>query len=420
MTAAAERPRAGALAPVAHASPLRSGATSVVLLASMAGIGQFAAGVCTPAFPAMARSLEVDASAVQLTLAVFLAAFAAGQLIFGLLADRFGRRPVLFGGFVLFLAATLGCAVAPDLGALLFARTIQGLGAASPVVIARAAARDSFDGIHLVRLTAMVMATFALVPGFAPLIGAATLEAGGWRAGFWLTLGAGAGVLVLLFLKLPETGRSRLAALDVRAVSSVFASIVEDRAAMYGIVSGAMTFGTLAAFNAASPTLYIEHLGVSPSEFGLYTFLSVAAIIVGSLLSRRMATNRPPSEIIGRGLALMVFGLVLMLAFPLVGFVHKHLFNVTLMLYSAGLGLVFPTVNSMVLLRFSENVGFVSAMLGFLMFSGAALGAAAASVAQTVLPVTALPLVMLVMALGTAAATPALLAGSEGWRPSAG
>ena len=409
-----ESPPADGRMPVAHAAILRPGAAAVVLLASMAGIGQFAAGVYTPSFPAIARSFGVDASAVQITLAVFLAALAVGQLVFGPLADRFGRRPVLFGGFGLLLAGTLACALAADLPSLLWARAIQGLGAASAVVIARTVARDSFDGVELMRLMAMVVATFALVPGFAPLIGAAAQEVGGWRACFWLTLFAGAVVLAYLFRKLPETGTFRLTRLDVKSVAGGFRAIARDRTATYGILSGAMAFGTVSAFNAAAPTLYIGHLGVSPPEFGLYPFLSVVAIVVGSLLSRRLATKRPPSEIAGRGLVLMVSGLVLMLVFPSAGLVHKHLFNATLALYSVGFGLTVPTVNSTVLSRFSENVGFVSATLGFLLLSGAAFGAAAVSLMQTTVPILALPLTMLILALGAAAAARAYLGKEQG------
>ncbi len=392
----------------------------MALLASMAGIGQFAASVYTPSFPAIAQSLGVDASSVQMTLAAFLAALAVGQLICGPLADRFGRRSVLFGGFGLFLAGTLGCALAADLGALLCARAAQGLGAASAVVIARIAARDSFEGVELVRLTAMVMATFALVPGLAPLAGAVAQEAGGWRAGFWLTLSAGTLLLAYVIRKLPETGKFRLARLDIRAVASGFKSITRDRVAIYGISSCALAYGTVSAFNAAAPSLYIGHLGVSPPEFGLYSLLSVVAIIAGSLFSRHLATTRSPAEIAGRGLALMVFGLVLMLAFPSAGLIHKHLFNATLILNSAGFGLAIPTVNAMILSRFSENVGFVSAALGFLLLSGAACGAAVVSIVQRLLPIKALPLTMLVFALGTAVAAPALLVEGRDRYPGTG
>lgn len=379
----------------------------MLLLAAMAGIAQFAAGVYTPSLPAIARSLGTDVSSVQLTLAIFLAALGAGQLVFGPLADRFGRRPVLVGGFGLFLAGTLACALSPDIETLLCARAFQGFGAASPVVVARAAARDSFDGAQLARLMALVVATFAVVPGISPVIGAAAHETGGWRASFWLTLCVGAIILAYILLKLPETGKFRLARLDMKSVGDGFRMIARDRAAAYGIFSSAMAFGTVAAFNAGAPTLYIEHLGVSPAEFSLYPFLSVAAIVTGSLYSRRLANMMPASGIAGRGIAFMIFGLVLMLAFPATGVVHKHLFSGTLAIYSAGFGLLVPTVNSMVLSRFSENVGFVSATLGFLLLSGAALGATVVSLAQTMLPIPALPLTMLILAVAAAAPAPA-------------
>ena len=104
-------------------------------------------------------------------LAVFLAALAVGQLVFGPLTDRFGRRPVLFSGFALFLAGTLACALSADLETLLWARAFQDFGTACAAVIARTTARDSFDGVQLSRLTAIVMATFAKDPR-TPLLAA--------------------------------------------------------------------------------------------------------------------------------------------------------------------------------------------------------------------------------------------------------
>ena len=403
-------PHAGARVVVTGAKPLESGAATVTLLAALAGIGQFAASVYTPSFPAIARSFGADASAVQSTLAVFLAAFGIGQLIFGPLADRYGRRPVLFCGLGLFLAATLACALSSGLGTLLSARAVQGFSAASAVVIARAAARDSFDGVRLVRLTAMVLAAFALVPGVSPLIGAAALEIGGWRAAFWCTLGAGAVVLAGTFLVLPETGKFRLARLDGKAIVSGFGTIGRDRTAMFGIFAGAMAFGTYSAFTAGAPALYMGQLGVSAVEFALYPAVSAAAIAAGAIRARRLALATPPSAIAGRGVALMLCGLVLMLLLLSVGLVHKHVVNGALIAYSAGFGLFVPVVNATVMARFSENLGVVSATFGFFLLAGAALGAAAVSLMQTMLPIPALPLSMLLLTIAGTAASRAFFA----------
>ena len=345
---------------VVHATPLEPGAGTVLLLTVTAGIGQFAASVYLPSMPSIAQAFGADMSTVQLTLAIFLVALGAGQLFAGPLADRFGRRPVLFFGFGIFLAGTLGCAFSRNIEMLLFARAVQGFGAASGIVIARAAARDSFEGTQLARLVAMVMATFAMVPGISPLLGGITEELIGWRASFWLTLGVGAIVLTYTYRRLPETGTTRLVRLDAKEIAGGYGAILRDRPAMACAAAGALVYGTLSGFHAGAPSLYIALLGVSPVEFGLYPVLAVAAFVAGSLVSRRFAANTPPPKVAGRGLALMLVGLGLMLLFPLAGIVHKHLFTVTLVVHSVGLGLFIPTVNAMMLSRFSTNVGFAS------------------------------------------------------------
>ena len=403
---------------VSHARPLSSGPVTAVLLAVMAAIGQFAASVYTPSFSAIAASLEVDLSSVQLTLAIFFLAFGVGQLIFGPLADRFGRRPVLFSGLGLFLVGTLACAISPDLVTLLCARIVQALGGASTVVIARAAIRDSFDGVELVRLTANIMAMFALVPGVAPLIGAAALEVGGWRANFWLTLGVGAIILASTYLKLPETGKTRLTHLSFGAIKGGFWAIASDRPAMYCILAASIALGSVTAFIGGSPMLYMGQLGVSPAEYALYPFLTSVAIAIGAVFVRRVASKMLSSEVVVRGLALMLSGLVLMVVGPAVGLLNKHLFTATLIVYSAGFGVFLPITNAMVMARFSHSVGFVSSVLGFVLLIGAAFGAAAVSVVQTVHPILGLPLTMLILAVAAAAVTPLYLTKMDDGRVS--
>lgn len=119
---------------------------AILLLAGLAAAGQFASNIYTPSLPAAARDFGAPGSALQATLAAFLATFAQGQLAAGPLADRYGRRPIMAAGFAVFLAASLGCALAPNVPALLTMRAAQGAGAAAGIAVSRAATRDSFEG----------------------------------------------------------------------------------------------------------------------------------------------------------------------------------------------------------------------------------------------------------------------------------
>ena len=286
---------------VVHATPLEPGAGTVLLLTVTAGIGQFAASVYLPSMPSIAQAFGADMSTVQLTLAIFLVALGAGQLFAGPLADRFGRRPVLFFGFGIFLAGTLGCAFSRNIEMLLFARAVQGFGAASGIVIARAAARDSFEGTQLARLVAMVMATFAMVPGISPLLGGITEEliglwacklladSGRWRNRSHLHLSQ-------------ASGNGNDAPCPARRQGDSWRIWGDSaRPAGDGVCepsAGALVYGTLSGFHAGAPSLslIIALLGVSPVEFGLYPVLAVAAFVAGSLVSHAICCEHATSQ----------------------------------------------------------------------------------------------------------------------------
>lgn len=379
---------------VPRARPLPPGLGSVLLLTALAALGQFASTIYTPSLPFVAVSLRVDASAAQLTLAVFLFAFAVSQLAYGPLTDRFGRRPVLFVGLVLFLAGTLACALAETLTALLWARVAQAVGAAGAVVVSRAATRDSFDGVELARTIAAITIAFALVPGLTPLIGGVVQELAGWREIFWLTLAVGGVVTVVAATKLPETARSRIGRIDAREIGRGYGAVLSDRTAVSYALTAGLVFGAMSAFFAASPALYIGHLGVRPAEYGLYPPLAVTGFVIGGIITRRLAGKVAARRIAGAGLAILGVGVTLMLAIPALGLVHKHVFNGAMIVIVTGLGVFLPTAIAQVLSRFPDRAGSAAALQGFFQMSGGALGAVAVSAVQPTMPIFATPVVM--------------------------
>ena len=379
---------------VPQARPLSPGLGSILLLTALAAVGQFASNVYTPALPFVAASLDVDASAAQLTLAVFLFAFALSQLVYGPLADRFGRRPVLFVGLTLFLAGTLACALAESLTTLLWARAVQAMGAAGGLVVSRAATRDSFDGVELARAFAAITIAFALVPGLTPLIGGVVQELAGWREIFWLTLAVGVAVTLVAAMKLPETARSRTDRIDAREIGRGYGAVLRDRTAVSYALTAALVFGAMSAFFAASPALYIERLGVGPAEYGLYPPLAVTGFVIGGIITRRLAGKVAARRIAGTGLVIMGVGLALMLTVPALGLVHKHVFDAAMIVIVTGLGVFLPTSIAQVLSRFPDRAGTAAALQGFIQMSGGALGAVVVSAVQPAMPIFATPVVM--------------------------
>ncbi|RMD63273.1 MAG: Bcr/CflA family efflux MFS transporter [Alphaproteobacteria bacterium] len=367
----------------------------VMLLTALTALGQFASNIYLPALPAVARSLSVDMGRVQMTFTAFLAAFAFAQLMYGPLSDRFGRRPVLIFGILLYIAGSILCALAPAIGFLIAARILQAIGAAAGIVIARAVVRDVFDGPDLARVLALITIVFALVPGLTPLVGGILQDAFGWRAIFLATVALGLLVIAATALRLPESNLHPLPALRFGEAFSGYGAILKDPVFARYAVSSAFIIGAMSAFFAGSPAVYIETLGISATEYGFYPPLAVSGFIIGGAITRRLVRRVSYERITITGLAIMLVGASVMIGLPLVGLLHKHGLNLAIVIYVTGLGVFMPTAVAAALERFSDRAGSASAMVGFLQMAAGALSTAIVGVMQPSLPVLAFPAVML-------------------------
>jgi len=373
---------------------LTASAATVAMLAALAALGQFANSVYLPSFPAMEAALATDAAHVQLTLAAFLIPFGVGQLVAGPLADRYGRRPILFGGLLVFLAATVACGLAQSVDVLIAGRAVQGLGACTGVIVARAVVRDAFDGDEMGRVMGMISMAFTAVPALAPFLGGAAQDLVGWRASFALAALAGVAVFAVAFRRLPETNPSFGASLNL---AGRYGPVLRSPVFLGYTALSAAALGGVFAFHAGAPHLFIAELGVSATEFGVYPSLTVTGFLLGAWMVRRYLLAWGERRLMVLGAALLVAAPSSMIAaiawdalavWPMVG---------AMWVFVWGMGITVPLSIAGAIRGFPERAGTAAAALGFCQMLAAAAGTALVS-ALAPLGHAAFPTGMLVLA----------------------
>ena len=201
-----------------------------IVLGLLTTIGPFAIDMYLPVLPAIGRALGADAHAMQASLMAFFIAVGAGQLAAGPLSDMFGRRRPMVAGLVLFMLASIGCALAPSVGVLIALRFVQGLGACACMVTPRAVVRDLYTGPEAARMMSLLLMVYSMSPILAPLAGSLVAEAAGWRAVFGVVAVLGLAGLGMLLVFLPET-RPQAARLssNFRSAMAGYGVLLRDR-----------------------------------------------------------------------------------------------------------------------------------------------------------------------------------------------
>lgn len=341
------------------------------LLGALTALGPLGVDMYLPAFPAIGEDLGASPAAVQLTLATFLLGMAAGQLVVGPLADRYGRRAPLFAGLALFGLASLGCALAASAEALAWLRLLQALGGCAGMVVARAVVRDLCDERGAVRMMAMLMLVMGAAPILAPLLGGALLAVLGWRAIFWSLAAYAALALLLVALALPESlPRERRRRDGPAAILSVYLQILRDRRFLAHALAGAVPMLGLFAYLVASPHVLMGRHGLTPMEYGLAFGSNAFGLILASQVVARLVRHHPPARLLVGGLSLSALaGLMVPLAVA-TGLLWPLL--AALFLYLSVMGAVLPVASALAMAPLGRVAGSASAVIGTLQFGGGA------------------------------------------------
>lgn len=355
-------------------------AATVAFLTAIIAIGQMTTAIYLPSLPTLVQVFGTDVGTVQLTLTVYLAVFGLCQLVYGPLSDRFGRRPVLIAGLGIYCAASVGCALAPDIHTLIVCRGLQAVGACSGQVTSRAVVRDVYDGARMAQVLGTISIAQAITPGVGPTIGGHIHVWFGWQANFVLMSATAVLLAAFALVRLPETNHRRDPdALSPGPMLANFGSLLRHRAFIANTTASAFTFAALFAYLTGAPFLLIDHLGVRPDHFGILSFINVSGFAVGSFLSTRLVMKVGAQRLarIG-GVGLIGGGAILPLSAHL-DFLSVYSVVAAQFIFSAGMGLILSNTLALALADFKRIAGTASALLGCIQMMTAMIASALVS-----------------------------------------
>jgi DHA1 family bicyclomycin/chloramphenicol resistance-like MFS transporter len=349
-------------------------AAYIALLVALGSFGPLTMSIYTPVMPSVGHDLVATPDNVKLTLTTYMIGFAVGQLFYGPLSDRYGRRPVLLGGLFFFTLTTFACSFAPSIGGLIGLRILQGLGAASGSVLGRALTRDAYTFQEMPLVMSWISLGQNIAPSLAPTIGGFLGEWASWRATFWFVGGFGAILFLVVLAGLGETNKFRSERLDLGSLMRGSGEMLRDRRFLGHILplgfAFAMNFGMLAGV----PFILQESLGFSPREFGLIVLLSVGGFTAGTFVNNRLMGRVAPSTIIQHSGWFHVAALIGMAALSLSGVVTWWAIVGPHMVLSFGTGMIVANANAGAVGMYPKLAGTASSLAGLAQMGMGAMG----------------------------------------------
>ena len=349
----------------------------LLILGGLSAFGPLSIDMYLPAFPAMAEDLGVSSEQIQLSLSVYFIGLASGQLVYGPLADRFGRRKPLLFGIGLFCVASLACALAPTLEWLLAARFAQALGGCAGMVVNRAVVRDLCEPIDAAKAFSQLMLIIGVAPILAPLAGTALLGLAGWASIFWfLTVFAGLFALAVYFF-LPETLPPHMAPPPLRSAFGRYIGLLREPLFMFHALTGGVAMAGMFAYISGSPYVFLELYKV-PVEQYAWLFGSIAAcFILSAQLNSRLLRRWSQLALIRGTTFIYMLATVTLLLAAWLQVESLWLFLPPLVLSVAIISQVLPNASACALAGHGHQAGIASALMGTMQFAIAGITSAA-------------------------------------------
>ena len=364
----------------------------ILILGALSTISPFSIDMYLPGFPAISEDLSTTIDKVQLSLTSYLVGISVGQLLYGPLLDRFGRKLPLYGGLAIYLLASLACAFTTSVDALIAMRFVQAIGGCAGMVAAQALVRDLFPVNKTAQAFSMLTLVIAVSPMIAPTVGGYVTTAFGWHAVFLILAAITALILVGVHFALPE-GKQADPSISLRpkAVTQNFMSVLKQRQFLvYALVGGIATAAPF-AYIAGSADVFMNMYHVSEQEYG-WIFAFIAFAMIGSTQLNHILLKRFTSEnIIYVTLLYQTVLGVLLVTGTMYGWYGKYSLILMIFLFLTGQGLTNPNATALSLAPFTRHAGSAAALMGSFRMGMGGLVSAAVSVLHNN---TAIPMVI--------------------------
>lgn len=345
-----------------------------LLLAALSAAGPLGIDMYLPSIPDMALSLDASEGAVQLSLMTFFVGLMLGQLVYGPLSDKFGRKPLISLGLAIFVFGSAGCALATTVEQLQWLRLLQGLGGSIGLVIAFAIVRDAYSGAQLGKMVSLILAVLGLSPVIAPILGNLLQSGSSWRTIFWALGVYGALVAVAVAWLLPETRSvARRTEFLLSRTLHTYYSILLDKSFLPYTLALCIAQAGFFAYIAGSASVFISEYGLSATQFSLLfgvnaLGLAGAAILNPHLHHRVGVLNA--FRLLNTGYFIV---LAVLMAYLLSGYSNLIVLCAGLFVTVSLLGFIMPTGSQLALMRQGEYAGTASALMGSLQFGAGAI-----------------------------------------------
>lgn len=345
-----------------------------LVLAALCATGPLGIDMYLPSIPDMALSLDSSEGAVQLSLMTFFVGLMLGQLAYGPLSDKFGRKPLIYLGLGIFILGSVGCALAGSVTQLQWLRFLQGVGGSIGMVIAFAVVKDAFSGAEMGKILSLILAVLGLSPVVAPMIGNLLQGVGSWRTIFWALAAYGMLTVLAVAILLPETrGAADRNAFALSRTLHNYGKILLDKRFIPFALALCIAQAGFFAYIAGSASVFISEYALSPTQFSLLFGVNAVGLLFAAILNPRLHRRVGPLK--AYRIMNMAYFIVLAMLMIYLASGHSHLLVLSagLFITVSLLGLIMPTGSQLALMQQREYAGTASALMGAMQFGAGAV-----------------------------------------------